>query len=222
MSMGDVWELIQQYPRREVTVAVIDQGVDFTDADMAPLRSTFTTSSGRVIDGGWNFVVSRVLAARGNNSAGMVGVAPDHVRLVSLQICNGGSCPMVFLVEAIDTAIDLGVDVISMSLRYFISSHPSTRSLLAVLRKAQDNNIILVAGSGNEGIDAHNCYPCWYGGPNAMCVAALNNDANYNLASFSNFGERVDIAAFGQGVYAGLDASGRNDWASGTSFAAPM
>mmetsp|Transcript_8578 Transcript_8578/g.10363 ORF Transcript_8578/g.10363 Transcript_8578/m.10363 type:complete len:90 (+) Transcript_8578:208-477(+) len=83
--------------RKNITVAVIDQGVDFSDPDMAPLKTAFVTSDGKVIDGGWNFFdnspsltvegyhgqfVSRVLAARGNNSFGVVGVAPDHVTLV--------------------------------------------------------------------------------------------------------------------------------------------
>ncbi|KAF4672058.1 hypothetical protein FOL47_000998 [Perkinsus chesapeaki] len=235
MRMGDVWGLIQQYPRKDVTVAVIDQGVDFTDPDMAPLKSTFNTSYGRVIDGGWNFIgdsstltvtpfyhgqrVSRVLAARGNNSAGMVGVAPDHVRLVSLQISGGLS----ELIEALEMAMDIGVDVISMSLRYHISHYSAERALLeTVMLRAQERNILLVSAAGNDDEDAHDCYPCWYGGPNAMCVAALNNDPIYNLAGFSNFGDRVDIAAFGEDVYTGRGFSGLHEWSSGTSFATPM
>ncbi|KAF4657906.1 Suppressor of the cold-sensitive snRNP bioproteinsis mutant brr1-1 [Perkinsus chesapeaki] len=55
MGMRDVWELLQEYPRKNVTVAVIDQGVDFTDQDLAPLKSSFVTSDGKAIDGGWNF-----------------------------------------------------------------------------------------------------------------------------------------------------------------------
>ncbi|KAF4659415.1 hypothetical protein FOL47_007591 [Perkinsus chesapeaki] len=235
MNMGEVWGLIQQYPRREVTVAVIDQGVNFSDPDMAPLRGTFTTSDGKVIDGGWNFQygnstltlgfhhgqrVSRVLAARGNNSAGMVGVAPDHVRLVSLQISGA----MSQFLEALDMAIDLGVDVISMSLTYHMNGYSSSEKALlrTALLRAQQRNIVLVSSAGNDNMDAHDCYPCWYGGPSAICVTALNNDANNTLANFSNFGNRVDIAAFGTSIYSGSLVPGVHVWSSGASFATPM
>ncbi|KAF4647941.1 Suppressor of the cold-sensitive snRNP bioproteinsis mutant brr1-1, partial [Perkinsus chesapeaki] len=176
MRMAEVWETLQKYARTNITVAVIDQGVDFVDPDMKPLMCSLNTSDGRTIKGGWNFVddcalptvesghgqyVSRVLAARGNDSYGMVGVAADHVRLVPLQACRGGDCPIVHLVEAIDLAMDLGVDVISMSLRYFINGYSSgERSLLeTVLRKAQEQNIILVSAAGNDKSDATDCYP---------------------------------------------------------------
>ncbi|KAF4653192.1 hypothetical protein FOL47_010657 [Perkinsus chesapeaki] len=235
MRMGDVWGLIQQYPRKNVTVAVIDEGVDFTDPDMAPLKSTFTTSDGRVIDGGWNFIidnstltvtgyhgqhVSRILAARGNNSVGMVGVAPDHIRLLSLQISGS----LAQFMEALDMAIDIGVDVISMSLRYFLDQHSlAQRDLLhRVLRKAQERNILLVSAAGNENKVADDCYPCWFGGPKAMCVASLNNRVNYDFDRSSNFGDRVDIAAFGVRIYVGTGSYGQHQWGSGTSFATPM
>ncbi|KAF4672942.1 hypothetical protein FOL47_011212 [Perkinsus chesapeaki] len=239
MRMGEVWQLLQEYPRREVKVAVLDHGVNFTDPDLAPLRGSSVTSDGKVISGGWNLInddsvltpgdghgqrVSLVLAAKGNNSAGMVGVAPDHVQLVSLQVCGKKGCPVDLLVKAIDMAIDIRVGVISMSLRYFTRDLNSTEfSLLrAVLRRAQEHNVLLVSAAGNENIDAHECYPCAYGGPNAICVAGLSDDVTYNLSERSNFGDMVDIAAFGELVYVGEDRFGYPNYQSGTSYAAPM
>ncbi|KAF4672941.1 hypothetical protein FOL47_011211 [Perkinsus chesapeaki] len=127
MRMGEVWQLLQEYPRREVKVAVLDHGVNFTDPDLAPLRGSSVTSDGKDIYGGWNLInddsvltpgdghgqrVSLVLAAKGNNSAGMVGVAPDHVQLVSLQVCGIKGCPVDLLVKAIDMAIDIYVSAV--------------------------------------------------------------------------------------------------------------
>ncbi|KAF4663327.1 Suppressor of the cold-sensitive snRNP bioproteinsis mutant brr1-1 [Perkinsus chesapeaki] len=200
MNLTSVWQTINEYPRKNVTVAVLDQGVNFTDPDMAPLKIAFITGDGTAINGGWNFVddsailtameyhgqfVSRIIAARGNNSFGVIGVAPSHIHLVSLQVCGLPRCPIINVIEAFDMAMDIGVDVISISFSY------------------------------SE-------YPCWYGGPNAMCVAALSDSPNYQLAGFSNYGHRVDIAAFGEYIYVGIDEHGDPALVSGTSYSTPM
>ncbi|KAF4672049.1 Suppressor of the cold-sensitive snRNP bioproteinsis mutant brr1-1 [Perkinsus chesapeaki] len=222
MKMGDVWDLVKQYPRRNVTVAVIDEGVDFTDPDLAHLRSTFTRSDGRVIDGGWNFVdnssslalddyhgqyISRIIGAQANNSYGIVGVAPDHVRLVSLQasgINNTGT--VIDVIEALDTAMDIGVDVVSLSMGFQFTNDSviSTVFLTFALRRAEDRGIIVVSAAGNDNTDAE------------------RDEAAYNLSDYSNYGNRVDLAAFGDNIYAGPNAVGKHYLVSGTSFAAPM
>ncbi|KAF4657907.1 hypothetical protein FOL47_008245 [Perkinsus chesapeaki] len=151
----------------------------------------------------------------------MIGIAPDNVRLVSLQACDGARCPLAYVLEAIDMAIDAGVDVVSWSVNYIFNSSSSVeRSLLTrAWRQAQLHDMILVTPAGNDGVSAENHYPCWYGGYNTICVAALSGDVNYTLAEFSNYGERVDIAAFGENMYVGSDWLGHDQWSSGTSYA---
>jgi subtilisin family serine protease len=98
-------------------------------------------------------------------------------------------------------------------------------------------NTLFVVAAGNDGLsdDAMPHYPCGYGAapdnlPNVICVAAT--DQSDSLASFSNYGSSVDLAAPGVGItstwpaYDALSSDGFEDpfagWApylvSGTTF----
>ncbi|EER18494.1 subtilisin, putative, partial [Perkinsus marinus ATCC 50983] len=100
MKMDQVWQLALPHVTRKIKVAVIDSGIDWTDPDLAPLKGTVTKKSGGYNEGGWNFKtnsstltfknthgtsVSKLLAAKSNNSIGVAGIAPN-VTLVPLQI----------------------------------------------------------------------------------------------------------------------------------------
>ncbi|KAF4720127.1 hypothetical protein FOZ62_004270, partial [Perkinsus olseni] len=62
---------------------------------------------------------------------------------------------------------------------------------------------------GNRGDEASDKYPCWFGGPLGICVANLDNDRSQNvLHPKSNWGERVDVAAYGTRVFSGRDKNG--------------
>ncbi|KAF4664681.1 hypothetical protein FOZ61_000603 [Perkinsus olseni] len=94
--------------------------------------------------------------------------------------------------------------------------------LAGALRSAQENGILLVSAAGNDGKRAPHEYICWYGGPTSICVGALDDNNTQNaLASFSNWGEKVDIAAYGEDVYAGSD-QGYGVYFSGTSVSTPI
>ncbi|MBT3483085.1 MAG: S8 family serine peptidase, partial [Opitutales bacterium] len=81
---------------------------------------------------------------------------------------------------------------------------------------AQENNVILVASTGNDGM-GEITYPARFDG--VIAVAAI--DAESQRAEFSNFSDAVDIAAPGVGIYA---AWGEENWTSfsGTSAATPF
>ncbi|KAF4659824.1 hypothetical protein FOL46_006442 [Perkinsus olseni] len=95
MDMAEVWRLALPHVTRDVKVAVLDSGIDWADPDLAPLKRTLKKKkSGGYVDGGWNFFtnssnltygephdtkVCKVLAAKGNNSAGIAGFAPFNV-----------------------------------------------------------------------------------------------------------------------------------------------
>src|SRR5207248_9837208 len=59
---------------------------------------------------------------------------------------------------------------------------------------------------------------CSYHTPNEICVAAT--DSHDSLASFSNFGSTVDLAAPGQGILSTVTGGGYDTY-SGTSMATP-
>ncbi|KAF4671021.1 hypothetical protein FOZ61_006839 [Perkinsus olseni] len=220
MQMGEVWRLAFPHVTRKVKVAVLDSGINWTDPDLAPLKGKLRRQSGGYLEGGWNCFtktsdltpfphgtsVSRILAAKANNSVGIAGVAPN-VTLVPLQLLRdspGRSLSPVL--EALNMAIDMRVDIASMSFGiHFTRLGLTQKSLLCkALRSAQDSGILLVSSAGNQGIRASGQYPCWFGGPNSMCVAALENNRTQNvLRNDSNWGERVDVAAYGTGIFAG-------------------
>ncbi|KAF4667252.1 hypothetical protein FOL47_003654 [Perkinsus chesapeaki] len=240
LQMGEVWRISRPYVKRKVKVAVLDSGIDWTDEDFASLKETVKKKSGGYLDGGWNFFtnspdmttvnrhgtnVCKILAAKGNNSYGMVGVAPD-VTLIPLQILGDDeSLPLPNFLAAIEMAIDLEVDVISMSFGYSLSRKNLTEQHLLwnALLKAQQHGILLVSSAGNSFSRASDTYPCWFGGPLGICTAYLLDNQTHNvLSTFSNWGERVDVATYGTNIFTGRDAAGELTYFNGSSAAAPI
>ncbi|KAF4677649.1 Suppressor of the cold-sensitive snRNP bioproteinsis mutant brr1-1 [Perkinsus chesapeaki] len=237
MRMGEVWKLAAPYVRRMVTVAVLDSGINFTDPDLAQTRGIFRKKSGGYYYGGWNFlndssvldarnphgtVTARLIGATRNNSIDMTGMSPN-VRFASFVGNNAsGYGSYSAMAESINAAIDIGADVISIGFGGKDRSH-FTRSILApAFREADRNGIIVVAPAGNLGKLADDFYPCALGGSNFMCVAALEDTDDYTVASWSNYGDRVDIAAPGTYVYSGIPTSGSTEYSYGTSWATPL
>ncbi|EER09945.1 Thermitase, putative [Perkinsus marinus ATCC 50983] len=238
MNMGEVWQLALPHVKRDVKVAVIDSGINWDDADFAPLKTKLPKKSGGEIDGGWNLLtqssdlttesahgtkVSKILAAKSNNSAGIAGVAPNVI-LVPLQIVNSVTAPLSRTLAAMDLAIDLGVDIVSMSFTFnFTTDYRGKFVMFEALRSLHNNGIIYVSSSGNDGVIAENHFPCWYGGPLGICVASIENDRTHNvLTGYSNWGQRVDVAAYGNRILTGRDNDGNLTYFSGTSAAAPI
>ncbi|KAF4696659.1 hypothetical protein FOZ60_016669 [Perkinsus olseni] len=84
---------------------------------------------------------------------------------------------------------------------------------------AKGNNLV----AGNRGEKASDKYPCWYGGPLGICVAMQTDDRSQAvLHPNSNWGERVDVAAYGTRVFSGRDESGKLRYLDGTSASAPI
>ena len=99
-------------------------------------------------------------------------------------------------------------------------------SLGGGVSNAVDNAVIALAAAGvkvvlaagNESQDASNSSPARVNGDNIYTVSA--SDSNDKMASFSNHGNTVDIAAPGVGVKS-LKVGGGVVTYSGTSMAAP-
>jgi len=229
---------------RNVLVAVIDTGVDYTHPDLAaniwtnpgeiPGNGIDDDGNGFVDDvHGWDFLnddndpaddnshgthVSGTIGAVGNNGVGVVGVA-WNVSIVPLKFlgATGGGGTAAGAVQAIDYATRLGVDVMSNSW----GGGGFSNALLEAIRAANDANILFVAAAGNSGTnnDVAPFYPANYDSPNIISVAAT--DHNDALASFSNYGPTlVDVAAPGVNILSTIP--GGYGYKSGTSMATPM
>ena len=158
----------------------------------------------------------------GTHVAGIIGgeqygVAPE-VSLVPVRVmdCNGAGL-LSGLLAAIDwVAQDVGpADRAVVNLSLGAGASPS---LDAAINNLSARGITVVAAAGNATVDACEVSPAR--APSAITVAA--SDRNDVFASFSNFGECVDIIAPGVSIpaaYISSDSEIRQ--LSGTSMAAP-
>ncbi len=198
-----------------VTIAVIDTGVDLNHPDL----------SAKVI-GGCDFVnrddvaqddnghgthVAGIAAAASNNGVGIAGVSWG-ARVMPVKVLSAsGSGSYQDVASGIIFAADNGAQIINMSLG---GSSPSS-VLEDAVNYAFDRSVLIVASAGNGGNSTPN-YPAAY--TNAFAVAAT--DSNNNRASFSTYGNFVDIAAPGVSIFATyFDDTYAS--LSGTSMSAP-
>ena len=78
---------------------------------------------------------------------------------------------------------------------------------------------VVVAAAGNDASDSEREYPAAEGAYGLLAVTA--SDAALRIASFSNFGSWVHIAAPGEGITSAVPGGGFGTW-SGSSMAAPL
>ncbi|MBO9645336.1 MAG: S8 family serine peptidase [Pseudacidovorax sp.] len=150
--------------------------------------------------------------------AGLCGLTPARVLGAALQ---GGRRVGVGALANIDAGmkrlIDLGVQVINMSFGTPESSllADDARPHEEVVRYALARGVLLVAASGNSGLEER-YYPAAHDG--VIAVGAIEDDGS--PASFSTRGAHVALSAPGRDIWTcGLDGYA---CVSGTSFAAPF
>ena len=227
-----------------VVIAVLDDGLDFTHPDLDTQAWTNPDETVNGIDDDENGFVDDIhgvnlcaaagpstelhgasedfhgtavasVVAAATDGAGMAGVAPDARLMAVRWLINNKCMDTDMAAAAIEYAVDEGADVINAS---WGSEQPST-TLLNAVHDAEEANVLIVAAAGNEvGI---NFYPAKYDTPNVLAVAAIR-PSGY-LASFSNRGAWVDMAAPGQSILVACIAGCPSGYAiaDGTSFAAP-
>ena len=116
------WPLINQ--KREVKVAVLDTGIDYTHPD---LRNRVD------IEDGYNFVdnnydtmddnghgthISGIISAQANNGIGLVGITGNlDVKILPVKVLDeSGYGDTINIVKGIIYAVDSGADIINLSL----------------------------------------------------------------------------------------------------------
>ena len=220
-----------------VTIAVIDTGVDFSHPDL--INSKWTNlkeaggkpgvdddNNGYVDDFyGWDYVtksgkqivdvhghgthIAGLIAARSKTSEGFSGVCPG-AKIMSLRYHGpevSGTQALDFTVKAINYAIDNGADIINYSGGGRYYSSDEHRAM----KRALEKGVIVVAAAGNEmsNVDdeANKYYPASYGLTNIISVAGIN--ASGVKVSSSNWGKKsVDLAAPGKDILStGLNGS---------------
>ena len=234
-----------------ITVAVVDSGVDYNHPDLLPNRWTNAAeaagapgvdddANGRIDDlYGWDFHghdaspldeeghgthVAGTIGARGNNSTGVAGVS-WQVKLMALR-AGDAEVTTAAIDGAFRYACAKGARVVNGS---FGAEGPGSYSQTIHDAIAACPNTLFVFSAGNGGLDgigddsdAARVYPCTDTSDNVVCVAA--STPLDELASFSNFGQSVDLAAPGEDIDSTFPTTiAPFDYAtgSGTSMAAP-
>lgn len=133
---------------RNVSVAVIDSGVDAAHPDLAgrvALRRNFVDDGPDVAEA-HGTAVAGIIGARTGNGMGIAGVAPAAT-IMALRACweTGGKparCNSLTLGKAINFAIESDVRVINLSL-----AGPQDRLLQRLLQAALERNVVVVAAA---------------------------------------------------------------------------
>jgi subtilisin family serine protease len=149
---ADAWHLSDLHriaTGKGVTVAVIDSGIEAGHPDLAGQllvnRNFVLGQSGAAEEHGTG--VAGIIAARSNNHAGIVGIAPD-ARLMGLRACwqikgpPGGKtvCDSLSVAKALYFAIEQRADVINLSI-----SGPDDRLAAALLGVGLARGVMIVA-----------------------------------------------------------------------------
>lgn len=205
----------------DVTVAVVDTGVDYTHED---LQANFCHNGFDFIENdtdamdvhGHGTHVAGTVAAGLDNGIGVAGISEACIMAVRV-LGPGGSGSWTAVANGITYATENGADVISMSLGGFPYVPPTEPTFTAVMQHAWDEGVLIVSAAGNSGILGTG-FPANY--HQSMAVAALTPPDGTGVAGFSSRGPTVEIAAPGDSI---LSTCMGDDYCnlSGTSMAAP-
>ncbi|MEV4635814.1 type VII secretion-associated serine protease mycosin [Actinoplanes sp. NPDC049548] len=208
-----------------VTVAVIDSGVDADHVDL----------QGQVLKGldlvdpqgdgdtdlvGHGTTVSAIIAGRGDDAAGVVGIAPK-AKILPVRVLDRENRydDAMIVAKGVRWAVDNGARVINLSL----GGNGSSPALAAALDYAFAKDVVVVACTGN--VSASSSSGVWYPArePGVIAVAGMEKDGNALWSGSITGKETVVTAPATQLVGARPDGSHDGYWrVQGTSFAAPM
>jgi thermitase len=199
-----------------VAVAVIDTGVDTNHADLAGKLLpgwNFVTNSNTVTDSiGHGTAVTGAIAAATNNSLGVAGVTWGGMVMPLVVVDSNKYASYSDIATAIQYAADRYVRVINISAG---GSSASTLLQNAVDYAWNRGSVVFAAAMNNSANAPY--YP-------AACnhvVAVSATDDSDRLASFSNFGNWITLAAPGTAILSTAVGGGDQYW-YGTSFSTPI
>jgi thermitase len=197
-------------------IAIIDTGIDFGHPEFSGrILSGYdfeNEDSNPQDDNGHGTHVTGIAAGAGNNGTGIAGICWDAQIIPVKVLDHSGDGTYGNVARGIIWAVDQGAEIINLSLGAAYES----LTLQDAVNYALDNGVVLVAASGNAGVEGV-YYPAAYQG--VIAVGAVNQ--NNQHAYFSNYGPQVALAAPGQSIYS-TNYGGGYSYKSGTSMAAPM
>ena len=184
-----------------ITVAILDTGCDSTHPDLQEQiigGRNFTDDDGSNPDifldyNGHGTHVAGTIAAQ-KNDKGVVGVAPEASLLIIKVLNKKGSGQYEWIINGINYAIEQKVDIISMSL----GGPTDLPELHEAIKKAINNNILVVCAAGNDGDGDDStdefAFPGRYN--EVISVGAINLERS--PTDFTNSHNEIDLVAPGE------------------------
>ena len=201
-------------PLNEVTVGVVDTGVDYNHRFLQErIKRTYFNSSS---DGDENDELDLINGHGTAVSSVVVDNTPECVSIAVYRVVNNdGNLTTLSSIMGILKAVEDNVDIINASF-----GGPSTETDLenAIIDYAYNNDIPVVCCAGNEGFDVTYTRQKPADIENVITVSATSED-NRNCF-WSNSGLLVDISAPGENVNVAVPNNKYDVW-SGTSFSTP-
>jgi subtilisin len=215
----------------DADIAILDTGIDLDHADLNVFheRSFIPGTINADDDHGHGTHLAGVAAAK-DNSFGIVGIAPG-ARLWAIKVLeSSGMGEISTLIKGLDyiNQHQNQVDVAVLSL----GCECESGALDIAINNSIKAGITIVVAAGNEGKDAGTFTPA--NNPEVITVSAIADTdgkcggngpstpygADDMLASFSNYGDVVDISAPGVDIYSTFKSNSYTTL-TGTSMAAP-
>ncbi|MFC1862916.1 S8 family serine peptidase [Thermodesulfobacteriota bacterium] len=193
-------------------------GWDFVDSDNGASDEDYTVQDNDPMDKqGHGTHVAGIIGAVANNEKGVTGVAWNcevmPVRAGYKASSGDGALESVYAAQAIIYAAENGASIINLSWGTSMNSD----LIKDAINFAADSGVLICAAAGNENSESFN-YPA--ASDNNAIIAVGATDINDNKASYSNYGNWVDVSAPGTSIYSlGLDNTYK--YMSGTSMATP-
>lgn len=198
-----------------VKVAVLDTGCELDHPDLVhallPGRNLIDRNALPNDDCGHGTHAAGIIAAA-NNEFGMVGVAPKASIIPIKVLDKNGNGDLKIVTEGVYAAIELGADILSMSL----GCPTPLPKLHEAIRVAASKGIPTFVAAGNAGRSKDVFYPAAY--EETIAIGAI--DQNFNRATFSNTGRNLDFMAPGVNIISTVP----HHWyaeMTGTSMASP-
>jgi len=179
-----------------ILVAVIDTGIDWDHPDLAGNYDAsgydwVNMDDDPMDDNGHGTHCTGIIAAMINNGMGIAGLAQVRV-MAEKSLDQSGEGSADDLANAIIHATNQGADIISMSWGGLYHSE----LVYEALKYAYDSGVLLIASAGNKATYLK-VYPAAY----KEVVAVTATDQNDDSASFTNYGDWVEVAAPGVNIY---------------------
>ncbi|SNS79190.1 type VII secretion-associated serine protease mycosin [Streptosporangium subroseum] len=210
LNLPEVWQLTRG---AGVTVAIVDSGLDTGHPQLKRGIAEDVTGTGARDCFGHGTEVAGIVAAVPVRGVPFTGVAPE-VKLISVKHTNDERGQVGMLAQAIVKAVQLGADVINVSVQ--ASDQPDLRNAVAY---ALAKNVVVVAAAGNVNKDDGSpvaAYPATY--PGVLSVGSAGPDGR--RADSSNPITPIAVMAPGTGITSTLPGQVYKEDLEGTSFAA--